>query len=139
MKTFYSQQGEDAFIYKNFINKFNSSGVFVELGGMNGVVYSNTKFFEDYLAFSGTLIEPTEQYNQLIVNRPKCKNYKVAVNYSEGPVKILGDYATAGLVETMSDHHKNHWLDNFPAKIQPTSNHRKYFLLALIEPTNIAK
>ena len=109
MKTFYSQQGEDAFIYKNFINKFNSSGIFVELGGMNGVVYSNTKFFEDYLGFSGTLIEPTEQYNQLIVNRPKCKNYKLAVNYSEGPVKILGDYATAGLVETMSEHHKTHW------------------------------
>lgn len=109
MKTFYSQQGEDAFIYKNFINKFNSSGIFVELGGMNGVVYSNTKFFEDYLGFSGTLIEPTDQYNQLIINRPKCKNYKLAVNYSEGPVKILGDYATAGLVETMSEHHKNYW------------------------------
>ena len=37
MKTFYSQQGEDVFIYKNFINKFNSSGIFVELGGMNGI------------------------------------------------------------------------------------------------------
>ena len=33
----------------------------------------------------------------------------MAVNYSEGPVKILGTHATAGLVETMSQSHKNHW------------------------------
>jgi len=109
MKTFYSQQGEDAFIYKNFINKYNSSGIFVELGGIDGVLYSNTKFFEDYLEFTGTLIEPTEQYKKLVINRPKCKNYNLAVNYSEEPVKILGNHATAGLVETMSEHHKKHW------------------------------
>jgi len=140
MKTFYSQQGEDAFIYKNFINKNNSSGIFVELGGMNGVTYSNTKFFEDCLAFSGTLIEPTDQYIQLIVNRPKCKNYKFAVSYSEGPVKILGDYATAGLVETMSEHHKNHWhrgsreyyVDGKPfSKIIEKSGHKYIDLLSI--------
>jgi len=112
MYTFYSQQGEDTYVFKNFINKFNSSGIFVELGGMNGLTYSNTKFFEDNLGFSGTLIEPTEQYKQLVKNRPLCNNYNLAVNYTTGPVKIIGNYATAGIIDTMSEEFKNHWHKN---------------------------
>ena len=36
---------------------------------MNGVMYSNTKFFEDSLGWIGILIEPTNQFNSLKVNR----------------------------------------------------------------------
>ena len=43
MKNFYSQQIEDLYVYNNFINKPNSTGIFVELGGLDGVTYSNTK------------------------------------------------------------------------------------------------
>ena len=42
---FYSQQGEDFFIYRNFINQPN--GIFLELGACDGIIYSNTKFFEE--------------------------------------------------------------------------------------------
>jgi len=106
---FYSQQGEDIYIYRNFINKERSDGIFVELGAVNGVTFSNSKFFEDTLHFSGTLIEPTNQYLHLIANRPNCKNYNVAVNYTKTKVKFLGDSFTAGLVDTMDDKFKNHW------------------------------
>jgi hypothetical protein len=54
MNYFYSQQGEDIYIYNNFINKIVPDGTFIELGAMDGVIYSNTKFFEDTLKFSGT-------------------------------------------------------------------------------------
>ena len=100
---YYSQQGEDIYIYRNFINKQVPDGIFVELGAMNGVTYSNTKFFEDNLQMSGVLIEPTSQYLDLIKNRPKCKNYNTAVNYTKNKVKFIGNYATAGLVETMHE------------------------------------
>jgi len=106
---YYSQQGEDIYIYRNFINKVVPDGIFVELGAMNGVTYSNTKFFEDNLQMTGTLIEPTNQYIELVKNRPKCNNYNLAVNYTKGIVKFLGDYATAGLVETMHENFKNIW------------------------------
>lgn len=109
METFYSQQGEDIYVYHNFINKVAPDGIFVELGAMNGVTYSNTKFFEDTLKFSGTLIEPTEEYQNLVVNRPGCKCYNVAVNYKTELVKFLGNYATAGLVETMNPQFKEYW------------------------------
>lgn len=109
MNTFYSQQGEDIYVYRHFINKVASDGIFVELGAMNGVTYSNTKFFEDTLQFSGTLIEPTDQYHSLVVNRPKCKCHNVAVNGKTELVKFLGNYATAGLVDTMSTKFRNYW------------------------------
>lgn len=109
---FYSQQGEDIYIYRNFINKQVPDGIFVELGAMNGVTYSNTKFFEDTLKMSGTLIEPTHQYFELLKNRPNCKNYNAAVNYTKNKVKFLGDYATAGLVDTMHPNFKTNWHNN---------------------------
>ena len=86
-----------------------NDGIFVELGAVDGLTYSNTKFFEDSLKFSGTLIEPTKQYLNLIQNRPNCKNYNIAVNYTKSKVKFLGDSFTAGLVETMDDKFKTHW------------------------------
>ena len=109
---FYSQQGEDCYVFNNYINIEREDGTFVELGAMNGLTYSNTKFFEDTLKFSGVLIEPTEQYNDLIKNRPKCKCYKNAINDKEEEIEFIGDNATAGLIKTMSssfrnDHHKN--------------------------------
>jgi hypothetical protein len=109
MNTFYSQQGEDIYVYHNFINKIAPDGIFVELGAMNGITYSNTKFFEDTLQFSGTLIEPTEQYNSLVANRPGCKCHNVAVNRKTELVKFLGNYATAGLVDTMSTKFRETW------------------------------
>lgn len=112
MKSFYSQQGEDIYIYNNFINNVCTDGIFVELGAMDGICYSNTKFFEDELKMTGTLIEPTNQYYSLIQNRPNCKCYNLAVNYTKDKVRFLGDSATAGMVDTMSETFKNHWHKN---------------------------
>jgi len=102
MKTFYSQQGEDIYIYNNFINKICPDGLFVELGAMDGIVYSNTKFFEDQLKMKGVLIEPTKTFDKLMSNRPNCMCYNVAVNYIKERVKFIGEHATAGLVDAMS-------------------------------------
>ena len=46
---FYSQQGEDCYIFNNYINTQREDGTFVELGAMDGLWYSNTKFFVTYL------------------------------------------------------------------------------------------
>jgi len=109
---FYSQQGEDIFIYRNFINKNDSYGVFVEVGAMDGVRYSNTKFFQDFLNFNGVLIEPTCQFINLQKNRPKCDLYNFAIGRKEELIKFIGTDATAGSVDTMSEYHKNSWLSS---------------------------
>lgn len=102
MLHFYSQQGEDIFIYKQLINKACPDGVFVEIGGYDGITYSNTKFFEDHLGFRGILIEPTKYYENMKNNRPNCDCYNVAVGYTNEPILFVGDNPCAGALETMS-------------------------------------
>lgn len=109
LNTYFSQQGEDIFIYHNFMNRSTPDGIFVELGAMDGIIYSNTKFFEDTLQFTGVLIEPTAQYNALVKNRPKCQCYNVAVNEKAEKVRFIGESATAGMTSTMSDDFRRLW------------------------------
>lgn len=113
MQTFYSQQGEDLFVFLNFINRAREDGRYLELGALDGVTYSNTKFFQDHLKFTGVLIEPLPNvYESLVINRPLDKTYNVAISSSEKPVSFVGNWATAGMTSTMSDtfkrdHHPN--------------------------------
>lgn len=112
MKVFYSQQIEDLYVYNNFINKPNNTGIFVELGGLDGVTYSNTKFFEDCLNFRGTLIEPTNKFEIMKLNRPNNNCHNVGVYYSESEIEFLGDDAMAGIIETMNENHKSKMVSN---------------------------
>ena len=98
----YSQQGEDICILKNFINKRAQGGIFVEVGALDGVTYSNTKFLEDELGFGGILIEPSRQYENLVKNRPSCVCIDKAVAEHPGMIRFVGQWATAGMVDTMS-------------------------------------
>jgi hypothetical protein len=70
---FYSQQQEDKILYEKYLNFRN--GIFIELGAMDGIIYSNSLFFEKELEWTGILIEPTEQFEQLMINRPNCHNF----------------------------------------------------------------
>lgn len=110
--TFCSQQGEDVYVFSNFINKINHDGVFVEIGGYNGLNYSNTKFFEDHLGFRGVLIEPTQKFHEMKINRPNCDCYNLAVAKTKSVMKFIGDDATAGLACTMNETFKSHWHKN---------------------------
>jgi hypothetical protein len=92
---------------------------FVELGAVDGIRYSNSKFFEDYLGFTGILIEPTRKYNNLIINRPKCKNYNYAINNKEENVIFIGEDATAGILDKIPEfmynmHLKGHSIYEVP-------------------------
>ena len=99
---FSSQFGEDMYIVNNFINVNTSDGIFVELGAMDGYTYSNTLLFEAALGFTGVLIEPTDQYEKLVINRPRCKNINLAVNYNNEQSLFIGNGACGGLADPMS-------------------------------------
>ena len=97
---FYSQQGEDEHLLHSFF-KGKSGGVFIELGALDGVLYSNTKFYEDTLGWKGILIEPVPRlFEMLKHNRPGCELYQVAICDQQGEVEFVGDDAYAGSVQT---------------------------------------
>jgi len=122
---FYSQQGEDKLIFDKYINYRN--GFFIELGAMDGVIYSNSLFFENELNWTGVLIEPTNQFNDLVKNRPNCYNFNFAISDKIGEIEFIGNGALGGITETMQDTHRIGWrLDNeydvIKVKASPISN-----------------
>jgi FkbM family methyltransferase len=104
---YYSQQGEDSFLHQNYLNY--TDGFFIELGAMDGVLYSNSLFFERNLNWSGVLIEPTRQFDQLMNNRPNCYNFNYAVSEDEGQVEFLGDGALGGVKTLLPEQHIKGW------------------------------
>ena len=67
--TFYSQSSEDKILYEKYFKNYSLEGqkYYFEMGAMDGVCYSNTKFYEDTLKWTGILVEPNpHQYINLI-------------------------------------------------------------------------
>jgi FkbM family methyltransferase len=86
---FYSQCGEDKTVYEKYF-KDKKDGVFLEMGAMDGVIYSNTKFFEDTLGWTGVLIEPHPyMFQNLATNRPNSKVYNFAISQTRGALNML--------------------------------------------------
>jgi len=54
---YYSQVSQDRFVNETFF-KNKRGGVFIEIGAYDGEKFSNTKYFEEYLGWTGLLIEP---------------------------------------------------------------------------------
>lgn len=105
---YYSQQDEDKILFNKYLNYMG--GFFIELGAMDGITYSNTKFFEDALGWNGILIEPLlDHFTKLIVNRPNCKCFNYAVSKVDGQVDFLGHSAVGGLLSSMHEDHKKEW------------------------------
>jgi FkbM family methyltransferase len=118
---FYSQQNEDVILWKKYLNYRN--GFFIELGAMDGVVYSNTKFFEDDMGWTGILLEPEPvQFKRLKVNRPNCITLDYAVSETDGEVLFNGrphGDSGGGIVETHIYKNELKETENYPVRSKP--------------------
>ncbi len=76
--TYFSQAGQDRFVDQLLGNK--TGGVFVDIGGYDGVTGSNTLFFEIFRGWSGILVEPapTQLKQAQAVRRCLCLGYAAA-------------------------------------------------------------
>jgi len=89
MKMFYGLYGEDRHLYENYF-KDKTNGVFCELGAVDGVNSSNTKYFEDYMGWTGFLIEPDPlSYAKLEENRPNSIGFNYAISSQETELDML--------------------------------------------------
>lgn len=81
----------DQYIHEKYITSPFKHGSFLELGAINGIKFSNTKFFEDNMGFDqGVLIEPEpELYEALVTNRPNCECFNYAIHSEAKNVEFM--------------------------------------------------
>lgn len=91
MRRFYREEPALKWLAQS-TGKLWRQGVFVELGAGDGVQHSNSLAFERKLGWTGLLIEPSEMYHELRLNRPQARCVQACVGY-EG----LKTFVQAGL------------------------------------------
>lgn len=111
---FFSQSNEDVDLYNAFFCNVKD-GIFVEMGALDGTTFSNTRFFDDFLGWSGALIEASPRsVSNLKQNRKNprntifaegvCPEGQSSMNFIENEIA-----AVSGAVDSMSDGFRNQW------------------------------
>jgi len=107
----YSQGREDLTLtHRYFCGK--RRGTFVEIGALDGIWGTNTKFLEDAMGWRGALIEGNPANSvKLVKNRPRNKIFEMAVcQEGVGTLSFLGDAGgVGGAINTMAKSHQNQW------------------------------
>lgn len=120
---YYSQFREDKML-NNKIFKNKKNGTYIELGALDGVLYSNTKFFEDTLNWKGILIEPhPEKFKLLKQNRPNNYLFNNLVSCHTEDLEfryfVDGHAAVSGVEHTLPQEHFQNYFDNERTKFLP--------------------
>jgi FkbM family methyltransferase len=119
----WSQYAEDQHLYHNyFCGKRN--GTFVEMGALDGVYLSNTKFFEDHMGWTGALIEASPpSAEKLRENRGQARNSifgeAVCAKGTDHIDFLVGDTpATNSEAGVMPDSWVDHFSQNKPNTVK---------------------
>lgn len=104
---FHSQSREDVALYERFYKKPpKCHGTIVEMGALDGQLYSISKFFEHYLGWTSILVEANPySFKKLVNNRPYSIKYNTAICRQEH-IEFVGSAAVGGIVKYMSEKHK---------------------------------
>jgi FkbM family methyltransferase len=65
--------------FVNYIFGNNHKGYYIEAGACNGIIDSNTYYFDKKQKWNGILVEPSNLYNELCVNRPTAKCFNCCI------------------------------------------------------------
>lgn len=135
---YYSQCGEDEYLNNNYF-KNRRGGIFLEMGALDGLMYSNTKFFEDTLGWTGILVEPhPNEFKNLTFFRPNCLLYNDIVSDSKEKVNFLfferSLSAISGIVDTLPEDHFKNWFDSNHPEIKSVSQFE-----AIMEPVSLTE
>jgi FkbM family methyltransferase len=119
----HSQCQEDKYLNQHFF-KNKRNGIYIELGALDGKLYSNTKFFQDELDWRGILIEPhPNKFKDMEKNRPNNFLFNNLVSNSEEELKfkyfVNGHAAVSGVENTLPQSHFDIYFDNEREKSLP--------------------
>jgi len=102
---YYSQFNQDAFVYENYF-KERTDGIFVDVGAYDGVIGSNSLFFEK-LGWQGVCIEPNPEMFKKLQELRKCRCVPYAISDKNEIAKFFqikegGPATLSGLVDEYS-------------------------------------
>lgn len=99
---FFSQSGQDAFLDER-VFQGKRGGVFVEIGGFDGITGSNCLFFELIRGWTGLMVEPASAPRAQAAEFRRCPCLPVAVTTGSGEGAFLeveaGPVQMSGLVD----------------------------------------
>jgi len=102
-----SEHGQDRYLNEKIFKNMRD-GVFVEFGAIDGLITSNSLFFERELGWTGLCIEPIpEMYEKLKQNR-KCICEQYAIAEAEGKEEFMENkdcVGWSGLHRTIENEH----------------------------------
>jgi len=136
-----SQCGEDIFL-NDHIFKNKKNGFYIELGALDGVLYSNTKFFEENHGWSGILIEPhPDMFQQLMINRPHNSLFNSLVSCNKEPLQykyFVNDYAAvSGVENTLLERNIEEFYNKLSFLPQNTITIKPISLTSIVKSTGI--
>ena len=103
-----SQYGQDKYLHENYF-KDKKDGIFLDIGAYDGVVFSNTYFFEKEMGWTGICVEPNPKVFTKLEKNRSCTllNYAVSLGDGEKDFLQLSGYSEqlSGLVESCSKKH----------------------------------
>ena len=116
LSKYYSQCFEDEYLNNHYF-KNKKNGIYLELGALDGILYSNTKYFENEHGWSGILIEPHPlKFELLKKNRPNNFLFNDLVSNKSEPLEFLyfTEHLTqvSGIVDSLSQHHYDVYFNN---------------------------
>lgn len=102
---YYSQFNQDEFVYKNYF-KERTDGTFVDIGAYDGVIGSNSLFFEN-LGWQGVCIEPNPEIFKKLQELRKCECVPYAISDKSETARFFqikegGPATLSGLVDEYS-------------------------------------
>lgn len=127
---YYSQLGEDREIYETYIKPNLDKlpdGKYIEIGAIDGLRYSNTKFFEETLGWTGVLVEASPKtFHHLKKNRPNDQCFNYAVADQVGEIEFIGHNAVGGIVDRLHDEPKEMWHQESESYMTPVAPFKSF-------------
>lgn len=104
----------DKTVFETFF-KNKCHGVFIDIGANDGHTHSNSKFFNEQLAWDGVCVEPSPKTFRLLdQNRKHCDNYNLGFSSKEAPLEFWQTEGhtneLSGFAEFMEPSHKERYV-----------------------------
>ena len=107
----FSQIGQDKFLNDNIFKNFKD-GFFVDIGAHDGILFSNTYFFEKNLNWTGICIEANPiVYNHLQENRKNSINLNIAIDNKDSECTFLVNHGYTEMLSGIKEYYDNRHLE----------------------------